>query len=222
MVTSAPSEGPSVSCAAVVGDVVSSRQHSDQHALFSVLKRVLADVNRRETSIQPLQMTIGDEFQGAYGRLGTALEACLLVRLRLIGVCDVRFGVGWGEITVYDPDLAPMAQSGSAWWRAREAVDEVAALSSRRMWPRGVRTLVKGAESNLGAALNAFLLCRDELLADMDQSAARIALGVISGERQSDIAEALGVSQPAVSKQQRSNGVMAVLRAHDLLKRMNG
>jgi len=126
--------------AVAIGDIVASRQYKDQTALIKAVIDVLAWVNERIEAVQPLQMTVGDEFQGVYAELGSALDAALLTRLRLAGACDLRFGIGWGEISSFDPERAPMAQSGAAWWSAREAIEQVVAVESKRQWPRTVRT----------------------------------------------------------------------------------
>jgi hypothetical protein len=140
-----------------------------------------------------------------------------MARLKLANLCDIRFGIGWGEISAYDRDLAPMAQSGSSWWNAREALDEVASDVSRRGWPRGLRTRIIGMAPAENAMINAFLLCRDELLSAMDSRASLVTLGLMLGRRQVDIANELGISQPAVAKRQKESGAAAIIRAHQLL-----
>jgi len=209
------SKGP---YAVVIGDVVRSRTHEDQRELIRLVATTLEWVNRRVGSAQALEMTVGDEFQGAYGDLGVALDAALLVRLRLAGICDLRFGLGWGEITAFDPDRAPMAQSGSAWWAAREALEEIVTRVRKRQWPNSVRTWLVGAPDPTQRLLNALLMCRDELLAKMDERDARIALGLFLNERQEDVANALGISQPSVARRQVENGANAIYRAHEALR----
>ena len=215
MASTSPIQGP---VAAVVGDLVESRRHGDQRALFNAIKGTLDQVNHEIQPVQPLQMTIGDEFQAAYGTVADALDACLMIRLRLAATCDVRFGIGWGEITEYDRSLAPMAQSGTAWWNAREALDIVAKNVSLQDWPRGLRTWIIGEKSQTDATYNAFLLCRDELLSAMDDRDSHVTLGLMLGHRQVDIAKELGISQPSVSNRKQESGAAAILRAHQLLK----
>lgn len=204
--------------AVLVGDVVRSRSHRDQGDLISVVTAALDWVNQHREPVQPLEMTVGDEFQGAYEDLGATLDAALLVRLRLAGACELRFGLGWGEISAYDPERAPMAQSGSAWWAAREALDRVVELESKRQWPKSVRTRLAGAPEPAQSLVNALLLCRDELLAKMDERDARITLGLFLDERQEDVAAELGISQPSVARRQVENGANAVFRAHEALR----
>jgi hypothetical protein len=204
--------------AAVIGDLVASRTHEDQDALFRSIRDTLSKVNHELEALQPLQMTIGDEFQAVYKTVAAALDASLLVRLRLAETCDVRFGVGWGEITAYDPELAPMAQSGEAWWNARAALEEATAALSRQGWPRGLRTWVAGVGGSAGATLNAFLLCRDELVSAMDDRSRRVTLGLMLGRRQRDIAEELGISQPSVANRSKESGAAAVLRSHRIMR----
>ena len=111
-----------------------------------------------------------------------------------------------------------MAQSGTAWWNAREALDIVAKNVSLQDWPRGLRTWIIGEKRQTDATYNAFLLCRDELLSAMDDRDSHVTLGLMLGRRQVDIAEELGISQPSVSNRKQESGAAAILRAHQLLK----
>jgi SatD family (SatD) len=204
--------------AALLGDVVKSRSYSDQKELLQAIARQLKAVNSDVKAFQPLELTIGDEFQGAYEDLGQALKATLLVHLRLVGTCEVRFGIGWGEIVTSDADHLPFRQSGSAWWHAREALKEVSAAESRHHSPRGLRTCVLGVPQDMGRMLEAFLLCRDELLAAMKLRDSRITLGLILGRSQSEIAKDLDISQPAVAQRQSASGAKAIFCAHKSLR----
>ncbi len=200
--------------ATVIGDVVVSRRHDDQAAMLDRLVEAMAWANDQVAAAQPLEPTVGDEFQGAYESVGAALDAALEVRLHLEGRYDVRFGIGWGEITSLDPERAPMGQSGSAWWTAREAIEAVEATATRRRWPRTVRTLIGGLDEPLLGTVNAFLVCRDALLGRMDRKDLRITRGLFHGERQQDIADELGITQPSVARRQVENGPSAVYQAH--------
>jgi hypothetical protein len=204
--------------AVLIGDVVGSKQHENQPALFAKLRRALARVNDWIEPAQPLQMTVGDEFQGVYERIGEALEAALLVRLALGGEVDVRLGVAWGTISSYDPEEAPGGQSGEAWWRAREALERVVEVSTKHKWQRTVRTVFAGGPAGLEATVNAFLLCRDDLVGGMDPKDLRITLGLFRGERQTDVAAELGIAQSSVARRQAENGANSVFRAHEQLR----
>lgn len=203
--------------AALIGDIVGSRSHPNQDAMIQALTRALDWANDRTTARQKLEVTVGDEFQGAYASLGDALDAGLFVRLRLGRRFDLRVGIGWGKISAYDPKRAPMAQSGSAWWAAREAIDRTAELVKKHKWPRGLRTLLGGEHASIGA-LNAFVICRDALLDQMDDEDFRITLALFEGESQEAVASALSVSQPTVAYRQREKGAASVYRAHQALR----
>ncbi len=177
--------------------------------------------NRRVTATQPLTPTIGDEFQGLYGDLVSALDATLVVRLALLGEVDVRFGIGSGELLGYEASRAPFEQDGPAWWAAREAVEMVRDLEQRRERSRGLRTrwIDEGIDGlpPVGA-VNAFLHCRDELVTAMDPRDAHILLGLLVDEPLTSIAKRLGVSVSAVSQRAIGGGLYAIRQAHEELR----
>lgn len=205
----------------VLGDVVASRAVPDPELRHAALRRALASANRSVGARQALTPTIGDEFQGLYDDLVSALDATLIVRLTLLGELDVRFGIGSGEVRSYDPGRAPFEQDGPAWWSAREAVDTVRATSQRREQPRGLRTRwvdASGAEPQLVGAVNAFLRCRDELISAMDPRDAATMLGLLADQPLAQIATSQDVSVSAVSQRAVRGGLYAIRRAHEELR----
>ena len=196
----------------------------------------LRHVNSSVEALQPLQVTIGDEFQGAYATLGEALLAALLVRLELLPGVDTRYGVGWGGLTVFDADREPVSQDGPAWWAAREAITYVKHRSPRSGHSRRLRTwfVDRGGDRwppeaagrspdgpmapGCAPEVNAFLLCRDELLASYTPRSLRLLHGWLLGRTQSAMADDEGISQPAVSQQLASSGAYAIRDAHAALR----
>lgn len=206
---------------AVLGDVVASRRHPDPARRRERIAEAISAANDRFDPIQPLTPTIGDEFQGLFVDLVSALDATLVVRLALLGEVDVRFGIGSGELFGFDPARAPFEQDGPAWWSAREAVDLVRELPQGQERPRGVRTRWVDAEGRRTfevAAVNAFLQCRDEMVAAMDPRDAAAMLGLLADEPLTRIAEAEGVSASALSQRAIRGGLYAIRRAQRELR----
>ena len=202
----------------VLGDVIGSRSASA--AAPSGRRRVeqaVALTNRRVAAIQPLTPTIGDEFQGIYADVMSSLDATLTVRSALLGEVDVRFGIGSGLLTAFDDEAAPYRQDGPAWWAAREAIDLVRDAEQRQERGRGLRTRWIDAGTHdpfTVASVNAFLVCRDELVAGMDPRDAGTMLGLLADEPLSAIAEREGVSVSAISQRAIRNGLYAIRQAH--------
>jgi SatD family (SatD) len=206
---------------AVLGDVVASRRHPDPERRRERIAEAISAANDRFDPIQPLTPTIGDEFQGLFFDLVSALDATLEVRLTLLGEVDVRFGIGSGELFGFDPARAPFEQDGPAWWSAREAVDLVRELPQGQERPRGVRTWWVDADGRRPfevAAVNAFLQCRDEMVAAMDPRDAAAMLGLLGDEPLTRIAEAEGVSASALSQRAIRGGLYAIRRAQRELR----
>ena len=206
---------------AVLGDVVGSRGHPDPERRRGAVADALALANDRLAPMQPLTPTIGDEFQGLFADLVSALEATLIVRLVLRGRVDVRFGIGSGPLTRFEESRVPFDQDGPAWWSAREAVDHVRELSQRQESPRGLRTRWVHADDERSfrvASVNAFLQCRDELVGAMDTRDAAVMLGLLADEPLTRIAETEGISPSALSQRAIRGGLYAIRRAHEALR----
>lgn len=191
----------------VIGDLVGSRGLADRGTAQRAVAAALTEVTDSLRPVQDFEPTIGDELQGACASLADALAATLRVRLALRGVVDVRWGVGYGEVEVHDPTRRPILQDGPGWWAARAALESIAG-------PRtGRRTAFRGPEET---TVNAYLVCRDQLVDRLSDRGAEIARLALGGLLQKDIAARVGVSASAVS-QQFARGVGAVVSSQRLL-----
>ena len=192
----------------LIGDLVGSRRAPDRSAVQAALHAALDEVNEHLAPAQRFEPTVGDEYQGACSTLADAARAALLVRLALLPVGDARCGIGHGEVTVHDASRRPLLQDGPGWWTARAAIES---LETGR-GPR--RTAFSGPDQ---ASVNAFLLCRDQLVEHLNDRGLRILRLALLGHVQKDIAEIERVTRSAVS-QQFSRGVGAIVDAHTMLE----
>lgn len=176
--------------AGLIADVVGSRRADDRSALQERLLEVLESVSERTG--RSLAVTLGDEFQGRFDTVASALAASWQLHLGMIGTAQLRIGVGWGEIVVEPEDESPFGQDGPAWWRARDAIEAVDASHP-------ARTLVL-TETGWDDLLNAYLTLRDTHLDDLDQTDSAILSALAAGETQRAAAEHLGIHESSVSR----------------------
>lgn len=207
---------------AVILDIVGSRALEDrsgaQRALDDAIARIEAD---RPLAASPLRPTVGDEQQGVYPTLDTALAALILLRLALPEHIDCRFGVGIGPVEEIASAAGDLPE-GPGWWAARTAIDQVHALQRRRV--PGARTWVVAHEAQPDAAhllarqANIALLARDQLIGGMSARTRRLTYGRCLGIFQRDLAAAEGITQPAVSQALASSGAGAVVESFRLYR----
>lgn len=207
---------------AVIADLVASRTAPDRAALHRRVVAVLEAANARFAPATPLRVTVGDEFQGAFASLGQALRCTLWLRTALLTGdpgCDVRFGLGRGEVTVVDPERG--IEDGTAWWVARDALTGVEA-DAERAGLRHRRTSYRAAPEATGgpdpALVEALLICRDQVVGAMSVRSCRLLLGVLEGRSQLELAEAEEISASAVSQRVRRDGITALVTAEHLLE----
>ncbi|CAN5536844.1 SatD family protein [soil metagenome] len=201
--------------ATVIGDVVGSRSATDRGGLHRAITSALAD--GAETAIDPPALTVGDEFQGVYHTVGAAIDAALSIRLALAPGVDIRFGIGWGAITVLDE--ATGIQDGPGWWAAREAIEWTAAAQTQPGLAL-VRTAFRTAEPGGpdAGAVNAALMCRDHLLGSLDERSQRILTGLRAGRSKKELAMAEGISASAVSQRAGRAGLDLIMAASQQLR----
>jgi hypothetical protein len=198
------------SYAALLGDVIASRHSGDREELQHMLDDAMSRGNAAGQPVQPLRMTIGDEFQGLFGSVAEAVSASLQIRMTLRPTVDVRIGIGWGTLDLVPQD-PPFGQDGPCWWRAREAIEEVKKSESSNSVPRSVRTLVRTGESS-DELINAYLVSRDHITAGWDQVDVEIARLFRDGVNQTKISEQVGLSQSSVSRRLQNHGILTVVQ----------
>ena len=220
-----PAGGPLV---VVTGDVVTSRRFVDLQGLLAGLEAALAEVEAAEPGVRPLRRAERDVFLGVYGDLGVAMTAALRLRLATDGLVlptvdgveeavELRLGLGVGTASGR-PGARAASEVGEATERARQALAAAERLPASRTWPDSLRSRCEAADPTLAAAVNAHLLLQDQLLARLDARDRRALLGLLDGERQVDIAAALGVTQPAIARRIRVRGSLALHRAVEELR----
>ncbi|MGO1167547.1 MAG: SatD family protein [Janibacter sp.] len=195
--------------ATLIGDVVASRSAPDRRRLHSDLEETLAAVTSATAPVQPLRITVGDEFQGAWSRRGQALHAAFLLRLTLLPRAETRYGLGWGEVTALDPDGS--VQDGPGWWSAREAITAAkGAEAGIRSGGRVVRTRWQ-EEDPTGVAIDAAVRHRDLLVAGLDERSLRLLHGLMIGRTQRALAQEEQISPTAVSRRVHRDGLDQLL-----------
>ncbi len=203
--------------AALIGDVVRSRGALDRSALHEQLAAALAEANTRLRPVVPLRITVGDEFQGCFASVGEAVHASLWLRLHL-APAQLRHGVGWGAVAVLADE--PRVEDGPGWWAAREAIDGVKG-DAARAGTKLLRTAYRRADETDGpdpGAVNAALMCRDQMIGSVSERSLRLLRGAIDGRSQAELAAEEGISASAVSQRMRKDGLVVILAADELLR----
>ncbi len=200
---------------AIIADIVGSRQLDDRDDAQVRLEQAFARQHDVIPLLEPFRPTVGDEFQAVAPDLPTALRATLAARLAFPDGVECRFGLGRGDsrdVTSAGPDEL---RDGSAWWRAREAIEE----AHRRM--DGGRTSLRswyvGPDASETAVVTAALVTRDHVITRMKPIDRELTLGKLAGDTQTELARRHGVTQSAVSQRLERSGGSALLVTADLL-----
>jgi hypothetical protein len=211
--------------AVLIGDIVGSKKRKDRLHLQRTVQDVLIRANEVLGPVQPLEFAVGDEFQGGFADVASAIEASLWLRLALLvqpeGI-DSRYGLGHGAVTVFDRLRTPISQDGPAWWSARAAIDRAKTLadSPRTSFARtcfGYWPDDKNPSNANAAVVESFLFCRDSIVDHMNGRQRRLLWGLLLGRTQAQLATDEGITQGAVSQSLHRSGAFAVEAAQQRL-----
>lgn len=197
---------------AVIADIVGSRALTDragaQRAIVASAQQVHAD---HPVAASPLTATVGDEFQAVYPGLAAALTSLLLLQLHLPDGVELRFGLGVGAVEPVDEAIT----DGPGWWAARAAIEQAHRLQDRAVPHARTRIATEAGQDAVMtdriAFANAYLLARDELVSAMTGRTRRLTYGRCLGRTQRELADAEGISQPAVSQALSAAGSAALV-----------
>ncbi len=195
---------------AIIADIVGSRELDDRDRAQLELERAFARAAEASALLEPFHPTVGDEFQATAADLPAALAATLAARLAFPDGIECRFGLGEGDSRAVSSGRADGLRDGSAWWRARDAVE----AAHRRMdgGRQAVRTWYLSATPEAGDALvNAYLVMRDHVISRMKRLDRELTLGQLAGRTQAELAREHGITQSAVSQRLERSGGSSLL-----------
>ena len=113
----------------------------------------------------------------------------------------------------------PRVEDGPGWWVARAAIEAVKA-DAAKAGTRLMRTAYRRTEGIDGpdpGAVNAALMCRDQMIGSVSERSLRLLRGILDGSSQAELAAAEGVSASAVSQRMRHDGLAVIVAADELL-----
>ena len=190
-------------CVALLGDVVRSRD-SDRTRVHEALLKAIATCNKAHPPLDPLRVTVGDEIQGVYATLGQAVAAMLMLRDELLGTAEVRCGLGGGDVHVIDAKRG--IQDGSAWWKAREAIERAEALS-RQPGNRTSRTALIDTRAVANPLTDPVLRMVDAALASLNPGSRRSWVHLRAGLDNATAAKLEGITPSANSQRINDHGL---------------
>jgi hypothetical protein len=205
---------------ALIVDIVKSRELEDRVGAQRSIRDAFEQAFEERPARRPLWPTVGDEFQAIFFTLGDALLTTSLVRLVLPSDVDCRFGLGRGQTADVDEQAPGTIQDGSAWWNAREAIEETHRREhGSEPYLRSWFVSSDAAETGAMSLVNSFLLLRDASISAMRPRDRRLTAGALLGDSQSELARREKITQSAVSQSlRRSGGAVLLAAQHELTK----
>ncbi len=191
--------------AAVIADIVKSRNLSDRRQLQKRMEAQLSELNSRSTDIiSPYTITLGDEFQAVY-KTGAGLMRDVGILMADMHPVQVRFAVGIGDLsTDLNPDSA-LGMDGPAFHFARDG------LTWLKRYDSSVLQIFSGENELAESMLNSSLRLVQGVMAGWKGHTWIIFNGLMAGLTIQDILSTIDIKQRAVYKSVVTNSVREVL-----------
>lgn len=187
---------------AMVGDMVRSKTLQDRKAVQEKLNAVLCGINVKYAGdiASKFMITLGDEFQGLL-RSGThAAEIAERIEREMHPV-KIRFGIGVGEIATDINASMPLGADGSAYYNAREMINELKATEKRKMESKLNMKIAIEDHPDISELINAVFSLNTALKAKWTDRQREIINAYLQNSRtQSEVAKELSINQSTVQK----------------------
>ena len=199
---------------ALIGDIIESRHLANRAQQQEALNRVLDNLNDRYQAhlASRFSLTLGDEFQGLV-KVGAPIFQ-MIDELRLaLPELNLRFGLGLGEILTSINPAFSLGADGPAYWRAREAIQQV----HQQHHYETVHVYLLTGQENQDTILNHSLALSEFVRSSWIQSQMEtfrtiLDLGYYQSRfDQKRVASALGLSSSAFAKRMKSSGIKLYL-----------
>lgn len=112
----------------LIGDMEASREIEDRKDAQVKFKDACKKINQRRQYygvVSPLMVTLGDEFQGVLSKPGKLWELITQLELDMFDICQIRFSVGFGEISTELNPRSSLGMDGKAFYLAREGIESL-------------------------------------------------------------------------------------------------
>ncbi len=205
---------------AVIGDLIRSKSIQDRGKAQDVLEEVIASINARYHNdlASKFTITLGDEFQGVLKHPAHLFQLLDDLEIQLMDY-PCRFGIGCGTIaTRLNPEIS-LGADGEAYWRARQALNEVHENHDYEM----TRTRLISA-SSADVTRNDLLSLSDAIKrrwSDLQRSTFKALLeqGIYRDQfDQKQFAQTLGISPETLYKRLKNSSIKTYLRSRSNLQ----
>ena len=199
---------------ALIGDIIESRSLANRAKIQEALSQALNGLNERYQGhlASCFSLTLGDEFQGLLKVGAPIFQMIDELRLALPDL-NLRFGLGLGEILTSINPAVSLGADGPAYWRAREAIQQV----HQQHHYETVHIYLLTGRDERDAVLNHSLALSEFVRSSWIQSQMETFRTILNlGYYQSRfdqklVATALGLSSSAFAKRMKSSGIKLYL-----------
>ena len=188
---------------AIIGDIKNSKKIINRKEVQDKLKKALDEVNTQYSSdiSSNFTITLGDEFQGLLNKGENVMNIILKLEKVMYPVI-IRFGIGIGEITTDINREISIGADGSAYYKARDAINYLKEVEKKRKavvsdyrieidWKNKIGTDLLNTVLSLATAIKYSWTDRERMVIwDM----------IENRDSQTNTAMRLNISQPAVQK----------------------
>lgn len=188
---------------AIIGDIKKSKEITNRKEVQDKLKQALDDVNikYRDDISSNFTITLGDEFQGLLNKGDNVMNMIQQLE-KVMHPVKIRFGIGIGEITTdINPEIS-IGSDGSAYYKARDAINYLKQAEKKRKAVASDYRIEIDCDNKIATdLLNTILSLITSIKNSWTDRERMVIWDMIEHQdSQTNIARRLKISQPAVQK----------------------
>ncbi|HEY5585030.1 MAG TPA: SatD family protein [Ruminiclostridium sp.] len=205
---------------AIIGDIRNSKKTKNRFQIQEQLEEILKEINREYDNCIAANfiITLGDEFQGLLNSTKPLINIIEKIKIKMYPT-EIRFGIGFGEISTKINKEMAISADGPAYYCARKMINEIKKSEKSRMSDKVTIKLCSDEKGTIVELINN-TFCLWSFIQDKwtPKQTRLIFEDIISGNNQREVAQKLGIVQSTVQRGLKSSGYYSYLHTKRILE----
>jgi len=205
---------------AIIGDIRNSKKTKNRFLIQEQLEEILKEINVKygNSIAANFIITLGDEFQGLLNSTKPLIDIIEEIKIKMYPI-EIRFGIGFGEISTKINKEMAISADGPAYYCARKMINEIKKSEKSKMSDKVTIKLCSDEKGTIVELINNTFCLWSFIQSKWTPNQNRLIFeDIISGNNQREVAQKLGIVQSTVQRGLKSSGYYSYLYTKRILE----